>query len=309
MQVKVKDLLPNPYRNISDYPIDRDKVEALIDSINQTDFWDNLVARKAGKQFQIAYGHHRLKALQEVYGPDYLIEIPVKDLDDETMIKVMVNENMDEYRSSPVVMQESVRAVRDHLISQESEVPILDKGNFTGHIGHDEIMAFMGKRWHHRIEVALLAINATTEKKQEDGTTKSVVDKRALAMLDNDSQVKQFIREMRKADKRGKPFSPKKQLELAKEIVAAHSQSKEVAEKTRKKAKESEPKQEAKVMDLNELVEKIIKAAMQVDDGMKHFQAVISEGGLPDDIKTLRLINQLNATAEKLETFLTKMSN
>ena len=45
MKVFVDSLLPNPYRNIEKYPIDREKVEALKISIGETSFWDNILAR------------------------------------------------------------------------------------------------------------------------------------------------------------------------------------------------------------------------------------------------------------------------
>ena len=43
---------------ISYLPIE--KIESLAKSINQTGFWDNILARKKNGKIQIAYGHHRL---------------------------------------------------------------------------------------------------------------------------------------------------------------------------------------------------------------------------------------------------------
>lgn len=131
------------------YPINRFKVEKLKKSIDQTGFWDNILARpKPGHTFfvsediyvdgefggnwderecvlvgpecedsdptndeliylydrnqmrhvayyppivELAYGHHRLIALQEL-GIE-AVDIPVKELDDAIMLQVMVNEN------------------------------------------------------------------------------------------------------------------------------------------------------------------------------------------------------------------------
>ena len=47
MKVQVKDIKPNPFRNLSNYPIDQEKVETLLASIQDTGFWDNLVGKMA----------------------------------------------------------------------------------------------------------------------------------------------------------------------------------------------------------------------------------------------------------------------
>jgi hypothetical protein len=113
MKIKVKDLKPNPFRNMEKYPIDPIKVRALINSIKETEFWDNLLAREIDGEIQIAYGHHRLIALQELKIEK--IDIPVKALDDSTMLRIMANENMDQWNDSVAVISETVRATRDYL--------------------------------------------------------------------------------------------------------------------------------------------------------------------------------------------------
>lgn len=110
MKVKIKDLHPNPFRDLSSYPFNKEKIEQLKTSIEATGFWDNILARQVNGHIQIAYGHHRLKALREVFTPDHLVEVPVKDLSDELMLKIMANENMDEWQSSVAVIDETVRA-------------------------------------------------------------------------------------------------------------------------------------------------------------------------------------------------------
>jgi ParB-like chromosome segregation protein Spo0J len=65
-KVRLVDLKPNPYRDIGVYPFKREKIDVLKLSIDDTGFWDNILARDHNGQIQIAYGHHRLKALQEL---------------------------------------------------------------------------------------------------------------------------------------------------------------------------------------------------------------------------------------------------
>lgn len=111
MRFRVADIQPNPFRHMDRYPIRRDKVESLKESIRTTEFWDNIVARldSYGKP-QIAYGHHRLVALREEYAPEIEIDLIIRKLNDDQMLKIMARENMQEWGSSVTVEHETVRA-------------------------------------------------------------------------------------------------------------------------------------------------------------------------------------------------------
>lgn len=112
MKIALKHVKPNPFRNIDRYPINREKVEALKDSISSTTFWDNIVGRRCpDNTVEIAYGHHRITALRELYDEDHEIDIIVRELDDEAMLKIMVKENAIEWGASATVNNETVRAV------------------------------------------------------------------------------------------------------------------------------------------------------------------------------------------------------
>lgn len=116
MKVKIKELHPNPYRSIQSYPVDEQKVLSLMESIKQTGFWDNILARQIDGEIQIAYGHHRLTALRRLMDPEDEVDIPVKELDDATMIKIMANENMDDWKATPSVIDQTVKVTREFLI-------------------------------------------------------------------------------------------------------------------------------------------------------------------------------------------------
>jgi ParB-like chromosome segregation protein Spo0J len=135
-RIAVRDLEPNPFRSLERYPINRDKVEALKASIQSTEFWDNLLARKNGKGYEIAYGHHRLVALQELKTKE--IDIPVRDLDDETMLRIIANENMEEWSASALIEQETIRATVQAFAEGKVELPKVDMLTTT--------MTFVGTR-------------------------------------------------------------------------------------------------------------------------------------------------------------------
>ena len=156
MKVKIKDLHPNPFRDLSSYPFNKEKIEQLKKSIEATGFWDNILARQVNGKIQIAYGHHRLKALKEVFSGEYMVEVPVKDLSDELMLKIMANENMEEWQSSVAVIDETVRATIKFLMHPDADE--IGKKH-PDYIGIDEISEFLG--WNiGRVMNSFARINA-----------------------------------------------------------------------------------------------------------------------------------------------------
>jgi len=157
MEIEVKNLVANPYRNIEAYPIDRAKVEQLRNSIRETTFWDNILARPApgNGQYQIAYGHHRLVAIKEELGKDTVVDIPVRDLSDEEMLRIMANENMKEWATDWTIFVESIKQTKNFL---ENHKEIVEKMGLRQYsvIGSTAIAKFLGKNWDiNRITNAL----------------------------------------------------------------------------------------------------------------------------------------------------------
>lgn len=128
MKLKLKSILPNPYRDLKGNPLRRDKIEELIASINTTGFWDNVVVRKnKDGKYELAYGHHRVQAAIEVgiVEADFI----VKELSDALMIQIMDNENREVYASSPASMIESVKAVVQALSTGSVELVDMSSEN------------------------------------------------------------------------------------------------------------------------------------------------------------------------------------
>jgi len=122
MKIAVRDLKVNPFRNLRRYPINKEKVQALRRSIRDTSFWDNLLARKGENgDYEAAYGVHRLTALRAEGVKE--IDIPVRKLSDTDMARIMAHENMEEWGSSAVVEQETIRAVVEGYAAGKVELP------------------------------------------------------------------------------------------------------------------------------------------------------------------------------------------
>ncbi len=100
MKYQLKNIVKNPFRDYDINPLNADKIEKLKESIKKTNFWDNVLARPNGDLLELAYGHHRLEALRQIYDDNHTIEVIVLDLDDDEMLQIMMNENDDWYGSS-----------------------------------------------------------------------------------------------------------------------------------------------------------------------------------------------------------------
>lgn len=241
MRVKIKELLPNPFRDLSSYPFNQEKIERLKQSIEATGFWDNILARQVSGQIQIAYGHHRLKALQEVYPPNYEIEVPIKDLSDELMLKIMANENMDEWGTSTSIVDETVKATRKFLGTfQENKVTAKLISEFLG-----------WENW--KVEYSYARINAIE---------KSGIDKKAIETIPSESAANSFTAAAKKAN-----LTTGQQRRVAKRIAEEENYSPQAvklavereANPPTKKAIKDEEKQ--KVLQFDEYLEDISKRA------------------------------------------------
>jgi ParB-like chromosome segregation protein Spo0J len=228
VKVSVELIDSNPYRRLKTYPINREKVESLKTSIEQTGFWDNILLRKSDGRYQLAYGHHRLIAIKEL-GMD-TIDVPVRPLDDATMLRIMANENMAEWSASPAVMTETVLAARDFIDDELSKCKTWDDFRSNKSIGpiiasepeyrsvkgkgagQTTILSFLGGNWKQWMVQEALATIAAIEGK--------TLDKKAVESLPSMRAAKEFRRAVEEHD-----IPLKDQREIAKELVESGTAS------------------------------------------------------------------------------------
>lgn len=172
MKIKVADLEPNPFRKIKEYPIDRDKVEALKTSIKEKTFWDNILVRphpnKEGK-YQLAYGHHRYICLVELGIKE--IDVPIRELEDALLLQIMAEENLN-WSTSTAVMTQTIFVAKEFLDAELQKYKNWDtsaeiiKGLFDNQksyetskgmgVGRNTLIKFLGGNWTgYKVEVSL----------------------------------------------------------------------------------------------------------------------------------------------------------
>ncbi len=107
---EVKDIKANPFRDLHLCPLNDEKIIVLRESIRTTGFWDNVVARINAKgNPELAYGNHRLKAVEQECGADYTVNLIIRDLDETQMLQMMARENMEEWGASFPVILDTIR--------------------------------------------------------------------------------------------------------------------------------------------------------------------------------------------------------
>lgn len=149
MKIRLKDLYPNPFKKeINGGKLSKEKVSLLAESIEKDGFWDNVICRKKDGKYEIAYGHHRLEAARQVLGDDYSVDIPVKDLSDEKMLRILGNENCMQNEEYAIYQVDQVLATKRFLEKRLCPaVGHIGKKEAQG-IGVRQISEFLGeKNW------------------------------------------------------------------------------------------------------------------------------------------------------------------
>jgi len=200
MKIAVAKLQANPFRKMTQYPIDRAKIKALKTSINETSFWDNILARPKNGKFQIAYGHHRWIAIKELGLKQ--VDIPVRDLSDAMMVKIMAEENLG-WTTTPAVINETVLTTKEFLdgeLGKAESLECLDKsikalflgkkGDFKhckkNGVGRTIIRKFLGKNWKEWMIVEALKIL--------DSEKKGLIDREAIESVGTIDRASHFLK-------------------------------------------------------------------------------------------------------------------
>jgi ParB-like chromosome segregation protein Spo0J len=92
MHIDLKQLKPNPFRDMEVDPIREDRVNLLKESINYHGFWGGVVVRNHGGELQICAGHHRVAAaiLCDITSAEIFVR---PNCSDEEAIKIYAVEN------------------------------------------------------------------------------------------------------------------------------------------------------------------------------------------------------------------------
>jgi hypothetical protein len=108
MKIDLSRIYPNPHRDLARNPVNQDQVQAVAESIQRTGFWDNVVVREKDDSYELAYGHNRYAALQQIGITE--ADFIVKPLSDYDMLSAMIDENATQQKITPKIIFENVDA-------------------------------------------------------------------------------------------------------------------------------------------------------------------------------------------------------
>ena len=115
MQVDLRTLQPNPFRDFRIDPIDETIVEVLRQSIAEDGFWGGIVCRQvSGGTLQIGAGHHRVRAALAA-GVTHADLFVGEAMDDATMVRVYARENATQRGSTSTALTGTVAAAMKYV--------------------------------------------------------------------------------------------------------------------------------------------------------------------------------------------------
>lgn len=112
--VSLADIEPNPWRDTKLYPIDKDHVTELRDSINDHGFFGGVKGRRRNGKIELGCGHARIEAARKAKLDS--VPIFIDDLDDDQMLRLMTDENATQAGANPGAVINEVAAVTRRLI-------------------------------------------------------------------------------------------------------------------------------------------------------------------------------------------------
>ena len=185
--VAIDKINDNPFRNNEAYVYNQKKIDSLKESIADTSFWENLLARKTKDgRIELCYGHHRLQAIKQLVEEGMVeyaeIRINVRsdvEIPNEVMLKILIQENKDEWGEEAGNLTMSLLQVQAHLetllpasktkddflkrLGSSAGALKVDERSFTrmknAGVGASVIQQFLGDTWSRQtIQEALQVI-------------------------------------------------------------------------------------------------------------------------------------------------------
>jgi len=238
MKIAIKDLEPNPFKDLKKYPIDKERVAKLKGSIKGLKFWKGIVCRPhpiKKDKYQLAFGHHRIEALKELRYTT--ISMTVLNYDDADMLLAMAEENRD-VKQDIGTMLNLVEQTKKFLDEELAKYDWATSHKFmrclfknqtaytetkTKGVGQTTILKFLNKnktKWtSNEIDIALDILKSEAEKE---------IDREAVILFKIPYQVKEFKEAV---TNKKNPVPEKKQKEVAKKVIKEQDKRKKEKKK------------------------------------------------------------------------------
>jgi len=133
MKLKLSELKPNPFKKfIRNGEMDEARLDVLKESIEHGTLPEHFFARNNDGAFELTSGHHRHKALSDMKGIDYIVDVTPVNFSDEQMLIDMVRENITQRDTDFHDTAESIVLARNWLQSKATTVNQFNSSHKTG---------------------------------------------------------------------------------------------------------------------------------------------------------------------------------
>src|SRR6202451_3386784 len=129
-KIALASVVASPFRDFTINPLDENRIVKLVESIETTGFWKNIIVRENSKgQFEIVFGHYRLEALRRKYGKNEEFDFNVVKLSDAEVLQRMSRDHDDAYGHGFEFTMEIVKATVNAIASGEIKLEIPSNSN------------------------------------------------------------------------------------------------------------------------------------------------------------------------------------
>lgn len=260
MQINVKDIKYNRFRDLNLNPINADHVDVLADSITELGFFSGITVRPlSGGKYEAAAGHHRFEAARQA--GIKMLEAVVQDYSDEQMVAIMVKENATQRGGNALATLDSVaataRIIAKHVLLGEGDAFGITKASGSNVLGNAQTAiakdgpgipllyrAINGFDWEKRKEAKSHGKAETMSKTDIEVALSQLKESGYMAGLISQvyAEVESIRAEQRKAEeaeRAKKDAEEKRQREAAEKADREAKEAAERAAETKRKSEEA----------------------------------------------------------------------
>jgi chemotaxis protein histidine kinase CheA len=247
MEVQLKKLVGNPFRDLKVDPIDRERVEMLKQSIMEDGFWGGVVCRQVDSEIQIVAGHHRVKAA--IAAGITKADVLVKDMDDEAAVRIYSRENATHRGNQGTAQIGSVAAALRWVARSQLVLPdFRQQKNYVGGLG-DVTQNGIGQSAICNLLKDVPGISATTVETQlanlkTSGAYTRIVEEVAaeieVELLDAQQEAERRAEEAAKAERQAQIQKNAEAEETSRKAAEASRKAAEEAKAAAERAKKAE---------------------------------------------------------------------
>ena len=258
MQIKIKDLKPNPYKKqINEGKYNDTQLEELTLNLDELGLMGAIPVVNINSKYHLVNSHHRIEALRRKFGENFEVAVTVHKYNDDQLLRGMVIENLSQRGGDFKEESENIKVVEEYLNNNPKMLEAVRTSTFresrkvkglhdnrpSGVATAEDVKAWLklsNKKWSadtilnimniykklNKDLQELISYNRSGHKEEED---LGVEDARTLARIDDKQEQKQ-LKEL--LDETGLDYKEKSKLITIYKAVDEETQQKVLDKET-----------------------------------------------------------------------------